>query len=258
MVLDVLANDVDVEGYGLSLATFDATSSLGGTIVQEGNASGYTAPSNTGVDSFAYQVQSIFGLIAEGTVVIELTDALPGVQVEYFDLDALSELPDFGPLVPISAEVLTQVNLPSTGGVFAGSLASDDVGAVFEGQIVFPATGIWTLFTESDDGSRLLVDGVQIVDNDGLHGMQERSGTIQVDQNRSSRREGGSFSSVVGGAGIIVRWEGPADWQICGPQQRMELHAVAKALTVTNQGDQMGPRRCIICDSIRSLGFRME
>ena len=116
VVLDVLANDVDVEGYGLSLATFDATSSLGGTIVQEGNALRYTAPSNTGVDSFAYQVQSIFGLIAEGTVVIELTDALPGVQVEYFDLDALSELPDFGPLVPISAEVLTQVNLPSTGG----------------------------------------------------------------------------------------------------------------------------------------------
>ncbi|MED5322007.1 MAG: M12 family metallo-peptidase [Planctomycetota bacterium] len=208
VVLDVLANDVDVEGYGLSLATFDATSSLGGTVVQEGNALRYTAPSNTGVDSFAYQVQSIFGLIAEGTVVIELTDALPGVQVEYFDLDALSELPDFGPLVPISAEVLTQVNLPSTGGVFAGSGLSDDVGAVFEGQIVFPATGVWTLFTESDDGSRLLVDGVQIVDNDGLHGMQERSGTIQVDQigPRGVRVE---FFERGGGAGIIVRWEGP-------------------------------------------------
>ena len=128
--------------------------------------------------------------------------------VEYFDLDALSELPDFGPLVPISAEVLTQVNLPSTGGVFAGSGLSDDVGAVFEGQIVFPATGIWTLFTESDDGSRLLVDGVQIVDNDGLHGMQERSGTIQVDQigPRGVRVE---FFERGGGAGIIVRWEGP-------------------------------------------------
>ena len=97
-------------------------------------------------------------------------------------MESLSELPDFGPLVPISAEVLPQINLPSTDGVFAGSGLSDDVGAVFEGQIIFPATGVWTLFTDSDDGSRLLVDGVQIVDNDVLHGMRERSGTIQVDQ----------------------------------------------------------------------------
>ena len=208
VVLDVLANDIDVEGYGLSLASFDATSSLGGTITQEGGELRYTAPSDTGVDSFGYQVQSIFGLIAQGTVVIELTDALPGVQVEYYDLEALSELPDFGPLVPISAEVLPQINLPSTNGVFAGSGLSDDVGAVFEGQIIFPATGVWTLFTDSDDGSRLLVDGVQIVDNDGLHGMRERSGTIQVDQigPRNVRVE---FFERGGGAGIIVRWEGP-------------------------------------------------
>ena len=116
VVLDVLANDIDVEGYGLSLASFEATSNSGGTITQEGDELRYTAPSGTGVDSFGYQVQSIFGLIAEGTVVIELTDALPGVQVEYYDLDALSELPDFGPLVPISAEVLPQMNLPSTNG----------------------------------------------------------------------------------------------------------------------------------------------
>ncbi|MEO1371713.1 MAG: nucleotide pyrophosphatase, partial [Planctomycetota bacterium] len=54
----------------------------------------------------------------------------------------------------------------------------------------------------------LLVDGVQIVDNDGLHGMQERSGTIQVDQigPRGVRVE---FFERGGGAGIIVRWEGP-------------------------------------------------
>ncbi len=208
VVIDVLANDTDVEGFGLILASFDAASTLGGSITQDGDGLRYTAPSAIGVDTFGYQVQSIFGLISEGTVVIELTEALPGVQVEYYDLDALSELPDFGPLVPISAEVLPLVNLPSTNGVFAGSGLSDDVGAVFEGQILFPAPGVWTLFTNSDDGSRLLVDGVEIVDNDGLHGMQERSGTIQVDQigPRDVRVE---FFERGGGAGIIVLWEGP-------------------------------------------------
>ena len=207
VVLDVLANDIDVEGYGLSLASLKQRPWVEPSLKKE---TSYTAPSDTGVDSFGYQVQSIFGLIAEGTVVIELTDALPGVQVEYYDLELLSELPDFGPLVPISAEVLPQINLPSTNGVFAGSGLSDNVGAVFEGQIVFPrAPGLWTLFTESDDGSRLLVDGVQIVDNDGLHGMQERSGTIQVDQIRSLATSGWSSLNAVGAMGVIVRWEGP-------------------------------------------------
>ena len=111
--------------------------------------------------------------------------------------------------------------------MFAGSGLSDDVGAVFEGQIVFPATGVWTLFTDSDDGSRLLVDGVQIVDNDGLHGMRERSGTIQVDQigPRNVRVE---FFERGGGAGVICALGRARDREIRGPQQRMVLHTLSK------------------------------
>ena len=110
--------------------------------------------------------------------------------------------------MPISAEVLPQINLPSTNGAFAGSGLSDNVGALFEARVTFPSAGVWTLFTESDDGSRLLVDGVEIVNNDGLHGMQERSGTIEIDQPgfRDIRVE---FFERGGGAGVIVRWEGP-------------------------------------------------
>src|SRR5882672_6690122 len=40
--------------------------------------------------------------------------------------------------------------------------------------------GPYTLYTESDDGSRLWIDGKQVVDNGGLHGMEERSGKVEL------------------------------------------------------------------------------
>ena len=104
---------------------------------------------------------------------------------------------------------MLQINMPSTGGAFGTSGLSDDVGAVFTGMINFPEAGVWTLFTESDDGSKLLVDGALVVDNDGLHGMVEVGGTIEVPEPGPLpvRVE---FFERGGGAGLIVRWEGPS------------------------------------------------
>ena len=38
--------------------------------------------------------------------------------------------------------------------------------------------GQYTFYTSSDDGSNLFIDGVQVVNNDGRHSAQEKSGTI--------------------------------------------------------------------------------
>lgn len=47
----------------------------------------------------------------------------------------------------------------------------------FDGFLQIDQTGTYTFFTSSDDGSRLYINDVMVVDNDGLHGTQERSGT---------------------------------------------------------------------------------
>jgi predicted esterase len=47
----------------------------------------------------------------------------------------------------------------------------------FDGFIQIDEIGTYSFFTSSDDGSRLFIDGVMVVDNDGLHGTQERTGT---------------------------------------------------------------------------------
>jgi alpha-L-fucosidase len=49
-------------------------------------------------------------------------------------------------------------------------------GMVWKGYIEIPATGGYQFWTESDDGSRLYLDGELVVDNDGDHGMTEKTG----------------------------------------------------------------------------------
>ena len=41
-------------------------------------------------------------------------------------------------------------------------------------------TGLYKFYTSSNDGSKLYVDGKLIVDNDGLHGPVQKSGTVQL------------------------------------------------------------------------------
>lgn len=49
-------------------------------------------------------------------------------------------------------------------------------GLKFSGYIKVPATGIYTFYTESNDGSCLYIGQELVVDNDGSHGAVERSG----------------------------------------------------------------------------------
>jgi len=46
----------------------------------------------------------------------------------------------------------------------------------FSGYIKIDKDAIYTFFTESDDGSKLFIDDVEVVNNDGDHGSQEKSG----------------------------------------------------------------------------------
>jgi alpha-L-fucosidase len=51
---------------------------------------------------------------------------------------------------------------------------------IFTGHILIPEDDLYVFALTSDDGSRLLIDGIAVVDNDGLHGTQERRGTAPL------------------------------------------------------------------------------
>lgn len=52
--------------------------------------------------------------------------------------------------------------------------------ALYQGFVKIDQPGWYTFATSSDDGSILYVDGKQVVDNDGNHGMAEKTGDVEL------------------------------------------------------------------------------
>ena len=52
---------------------------------------------------------------------------------------------------------------------------------VIEGELEVKTKGKYTFNLGSDDGSRLLVNGVPVVVNDGVHGVVTKNGTATLD-----------------------------------------------------------------------------
>ncbi len=85
---------------------------------------------------------------------------------------------------------------------------NDNFGFVFTGYINIPATGSYTFYTTSDDGSKLFIDDIQRVNNDGLHGSQERSSSaFTLSSGWHAIRV--LFFEAGGGEVLEVRWQGP-------------------------------------------------
>ena len=92
-----------------------------------------------------------------------------GLEYRYYE-GHWNAVPDFDRLEPVKTGVTEAVKIEG--------LADrvDDIGLVFEGYTEAPADGIYTFFTESDDGSKLYINGSLVVDNDGEHGRRTRKG----------------------------------------------------------------------------------
>ena len=96
-----------------------------------------------------------------------------GLWYEYYE-GSWSVLPYF-PSLPL----VTQGTADNFG--VGQRLQDDNFGLRFTGIVAAPVGGDYTFYTTSDDGSKLYIDGTQVVDNDGLHGGQWREGTINLD-----------------------------------------------------------------------------
>jgi hypothetical protein len=128
-------------------------------------------------------------------------------------------LPEFSAMTPYGTTVLPKVDIASTGGNFSTSGRADSVAAAFEGYLSVPSTGLWTLSVESDDGSRLFIGDTAVVQNDGLHGMVERSAQVVLEAGMHPIRI--EFFENFGGAGCIARWSGPGTARAAIPAEAL-------------------------------------
>lgn len=163
-----------VEPHGQSGAFYEAPSSIAKTtkVFVVASKSGY-------LDAFCevtLQGDEDFGVEDDGEI-----EGLVG-NVYPLPPDTPS-LPDFSQLTPVSRVVMGQVDIPErrfqTGFPGVADLY-EWFGVQLRGQIIIPSDGSYDFNLVSDDGSRLFIDGQEVIDNDGLHPTRSRSGSIYL------------------------------------------------------------------------------
>ncbi len=125
--------------------------------------------------------------------------------LEYrFFRDTWQKLPNFDALKP---ETVAKLERP----YFDISPATREFsfGFVFVGTLKVPADGEYTFIVDSDDGSRLTVDGKEIILHDGIHGTgKPQVAKITLKQGRMPIRVD-YFQGPSGAKELIVKWSGP-------------------------------------------------
>ena len=158
------------------------------------------------------------------------SDSSPGVSYEYFE-GSWSLLPDFDQLVPVSTGNFKNFTTQPRNKI-------NNFAFRFSSRIIIQEAGVYTFYTSSNDGSKLWIDGNLVVDNDGLHGMQERSGQINLSAGQHSILVG--MFELTGGEELNVQYSSPSiskrtipnSLLIQNPQQNT-------APSLNNPGDQI-------------------
>ena len=127
---------------------------------------------------------------------------LDGLRYRFYR-DTWDKLPDFDILKPEEIGVL---EIPRFD--LAKRTRDDAFGFVFEAALIVPSDGDYTFHLDSDDGSRLSIEGKVIVDYDGIHQLgREKTASIPLKAGRHPIRLDYFQRAEV--LGLNVAWSGP-------------------------------------------------
>ena len=102
-------------------------------------------------------------LTLDPAIGLAASNLVQGITYKYYQ-GAWDLLPDFDKLTPVKTGTADNFDLSFKN-------QNDEFGFVFSGYIKIDEAGEYHFATKSDDGSRLLIDGKRIVENDGIHAM---------------------------------------------------------------------------------------
>lgn len=189
----------------------------------------YTAPLTVRVDSGAVTVAArVYAGDRDGDVLrstYRRTTLAPALDLPADALEAgvLRERMDGGfrsvaqldRVAPVDRAVASAIAIPE-------SLVADSVdasfGLRFTGYLRVPEGAVYTFHLSSDDGSAVFIDHARVVDNDGLHGMVERTGQVALAPGlhrfelRFFEAGGGQGLELKVGVGAAAPGPVPADW----------------------------------------------
>lgn len=80
------------------------------------------------------------------------------------------------------------------------TIRRENTGLMYEGFIKVPVDAVYHFYLSSDDGSKLWIDDELVIDDDGLHGDDEKSGSIALESGYHSIKL--SYIQATGGANL--------------------------------------------------------
>lgn len=129
---------------------------------------------------------------------VEAEPKTHGLQWHLYDGE-FSKMPDFDRLSPISSGTSEVINL-ITG-------HEENYALSYDGYLKIDKEGAYKLSLSSDDGSVLWLNGVRVVDNDGLHGGVTKTGRVWLTPGLYAMRIG--FFQAGGAQSLQASIEGP-------------------------------------------------
>ncbi len=130
---------------------------------------------------------------------VDLTGITQGLQYGYYE-GSWDQLPDFNKLDVAATGVIPNFDISSR-------KQNDYFGFQFEGFVLLPEDGVYSFFTDSDDGSRFYIGGTLVVENDGLHGTNEETGSIALSAGYHPIRV--TYFEKTGANQLKVSYKGP-------------------------------------------------
>jgi hypothetical protein len=146
----------------------------------------------------------------------EVSPYIQGIQASIFRLNQEPvQMPNFQALrasgSPLSVLLSSNIDFRDFSKSFVQERFgfSTRFGMTLAGFIEIPSTDTWHIFIESDDGSKVFVDGSLLVDNDGLHGMIEKKGSRYLTKGKHQLLV--EFSQWDWGGGLVMHWMNSQD-----------------------------------------------
>lgn len=130
-----------------------------------------------------------------------------GLNVSYYKGDKWKQLPLFSKLSATAKWKSPEVNIADSMINTLLEKGNNTFGLVFDGFIQIDEPGKYKFYTQSDDGSALYINGERVVDNDGDHGVEEKSGDIQLEAGKHTFRI--DYFNASGGYWIDAFYQGP-------------------------------------------------
>ncbi|RYC50798.1 nucleotide pyrophosphatase [Flagellimonas olearia] len=180
---------------------------LGGEVPTATNSSVYQdtfyLKETTVLKAAVFQNGAMASTMAEANFRIVPKSKEDPVKFQIFYGGKMEKLPDFSTLKPVKEGYATEFSHKQA---LSPDIQQDQVALVLISYLEIEEEGKYRFFTNSDDGSKLYVDGILVVDNDGDHGVMERSGTMELTKARHEVRV--EFFNGGGGYHLDVKYQG--------------------------------------------------